>query len=109
MLLSLLQAINEAEEMALRWSLDVNASKDPSAFAPLNAIVRERKICHLLINEFMIKSEKYAASFIHGGGKAKALKKITWCLFHSDDVENLERSLRVHVEAIRFYTCSMGL
>lgn len=108
-LLSLLRTINAAEETALRCSLDSAASQDPSFLAPLNAITREREICHKLIEDFMAKSEKYTASFIHGTGRAKAIKKLTWRLFHADDVQNLERKLRVHVDAIQFYNCSLGL
>jgi hypothetical protein len=108
-LLSLLRSINSAEELALRCSLGSAAALEPSFVAPLNAIAREREICHKLIEAFMVKSEKYTASFIHGAGRAKAIKKLTWRLFHADDIQNLERELSVHVDAIQFYACGLGL
>lgn len=57
----------------------------------------------------MAKSEKYTASIIHGAGRAEAIRKLTWRLFRADEVQNLERKLRVHADAIQFCTCSLGL
>ncbi|KAK2755116.1 hypothetical protein FQN54_006645 [Arachnomyces sp. PD_36] len=108
MLLSLHRAINMTEEFALQTSLSSTARDDPLIFAPLNGIISHRNECHKLIENFMNKSEKYTASFVHGTGRAKALKKITWCLFHEKDVEKLERELRVHVEAIQLYNSHLG-
>ena len=108
-LLSLLRSINSAEELALRCSLGSADALDPNFVAPLNAIAREREICQKLIETFLVKSEKYTASFIHGSGRAKAIKKLTWRLYHADDVQILERELSIHVDAIQFYACGLGL
>lgn len=116
-LVSLLKTINTAEEMTLQLKLQrpsrcAATSKQAlelSMTGALHGIAREREICHKLIEDFMFKSREYTHSLIHGGGKAKALKMITWTLFHKGDVERLERKLKTHMEAIQFFMFTLGL
>lgn len=71
----------------------------------LNGIITETKICKKIIEDFMQRSRSYTDALANGqGSRAKReWKKVTWCLFHDNDIRNLQHHLQSHLLALCMY------
>jgi len=99
---SLERAIQKAVQTVKEWD---HARPNPANKAPFTALAEENNICRLLLEGFRRDSEKYTQSIINGKGCTvkQEWAKIKWCIFHSDDIIQLERNLEMHVTAINIY------
>lgn len=75
---------------------------------PLNGMRHEVECCKRLMEEFLDSSKKYTGTLINGQGSRlkQEWKKISWCLFKAEDVQNLQTNLRGHLEAFNFYAAA---
>lgn len=103
---SLERAIQNAVQTVKDWDA---AYPNPSNKAPLNALAEEHNICKRLLENFHEKSRRYTESIFNGQGSkmTKEWAKIKWCIFHSDDIAQLERNLRLHILAIDMYSSEL--
>ncbi|KAF8252098.1 hypothetical protein K440DRAFT_666725 [Wilcoxina mikolae CBS 423.85] len=95
-------AIEKAVQTITEWDF-THPNLDNKA--PLTALAEEHHICRRLLEDSWRDSKKYTQSIINGKGRKvkQEWAKIKWCMFHSDDILQLELNLGMHVTAINIY------
>ena len=108
---SLTNAIESSVNACTEWD---RAYPDQKNNASRNALLEENRICQDLLQGFWDKSEKYARSILRVNGQPipkwnikSGARKIQWCIFHSDDIVDLDRNLNSHVMAINMYSSAL--
>ncbi|SPO04594.1 uncharacterized protein DNG_07279 [Cephalotrichum gorgonifer] len=89
----------EASIAAARATLDVGYGSQASA----NAIRHELDACEGLIQDFYARSKDYTETLCGGTNKSRViqeLRKISWTLFGTGDIQRLHRDLQGHLQAL---------
>jgi len=97
---SLYNALSAAQAIILDASPAAVPRKEQSA---VNGIVHEARMCKKLLEDFLKCTEKYRMSLLHGGGSWKVRdewRKISWSLFEKRSVDQLDRDLHGHINAL---------
>lgn len=71
--------------------------------ATVNAIRHELDACEKLINDFYESSKEYTESLCNGSNKSfviREIRKISWTMFKTGDIQRLERDLAAHSKAL---------
>ncbi|KAI9774117.1 MAG: hypothetical protein M1840_005210 [Geoglossum simile] len=77
--------------------------------ATINGIMHELGCCRQLLEDFLVRENKFTQCLLDPAkskGKRKVAegwRKITWTIFHNDDILKLDRDLRSHIEAFYLY------
>ena len=104
--LALLSSVSSAADEARRICVMVDGSalrSQPSSIS--NAISQEVLLLHRIIEDFTAKSKSYTESLIclRGPRAKREWKKVTWRMFHENDIRELESTLQCHLTALNMY------
>lgn len=105
-LFSLDRSLHVASAIFLHPSSGPGTSLD---MGPLNGIHYELGRCRRLMEEFLISSKKYTEALLNGQGSRfkREWRKVTWCLYKTEDVQKLQENLKGHLDAFNFYTSAV--
>lgn len=107
-LIALLYSLDRAIQVASGIFLSSSRTANRGNFAnagPLNGMSYEADRCKRLMEEFMESSRKYTEALQNGRGSnlKQSWRKITWCLFKEQDVNQLHDNLQTHIHAFEIY------